>query len=191
MIKQFCLILPLVGLLFFTTESFGQVKFKPGFVVLNNNDTLRGLLYYDMVGPYETPKDLKFKSDVKAKKSSLSPKEVRGFMLDGDWHVSNTYNGSLGKRTVFMRVILEGAIVSLYTFDVSHDPAGKSEIKLLEKKNGEQLLVGMNGPELGLKKKLLDFFAEAPEVCERINNDIYGRYDLDKMAAQYNEAVKQ
>ncbi|WP_207422526.1 hypothetical protein [Desertivirga brevis] len=113
-----------------TLTAFSQSNYKPGYVILNNKDTIKGLVDTKEWGL--TPKSILFKTK-EGKKVYYSPKHIQSFHVPGFCKYV-TYNGPISKNeneftkvgatidttakvdTVFLREIVHGEYLSLFDY---------------------------------------------------------------------------
>ncbi|HEY3371961.1 MAG TPA: outer membrane beta-barrel protein [Prolixibacteraceae bacterium] len=121
----------------------GQVNYKKGFVITNNNDTLFGRI--DDRGGYRNAKVCVFK----AKKQPLvryTPQDIKAYQMLGDkYYVSRRVYVRGKYRDLFIDVLLKGD-VSLY-----HNWKNKDLAYYIEKKDKE--MVGLINEEVMLRYK--------------------------------------
>ena len=158
--------------------------FDPGRVVLSNGDTLSVLIKEDRdekmcrqiqvwdknsSGPKRyLPKDLKFFTVNKANYYSLKDE-------DG--------------KSVFMQAKIEGeATLFGYTY---REDKGKKEIVTdyyIKKKGGGLIKVPSQAGRF--KTDMALYFADFPQLSEKISNKQYGYHDMEAVTEEYNEWVK-
>jgi hypothetical protein len=82
----------------------------------------------------------------------------------------------------FMKLIKEG-YVSMLAYQLENQVL--YEGLYLMKKDG----TGTEVPNLGFKKAMKKFLTECPSVNQKLENDEFGRRDLDAMLAEYNACI--
>ncbi|MHB9140537.1 MAG: hypothetical protein ACYC25_01515 [Paludibacter sp.] len=163
-----------------------NVKYKPGFAILNNGDTLRGAFEFnDCKQNYQM---LVFVDPVTLTKSAYEPKEVKYFVLD-----SLTFQPKeLKEGLVFVRLLLYDSLkVYLHKrFFTSSVSSGVENQIMYEKPNGKYLLVSFDN-FFPFKTQVGNFFSDDPELSEKIENNTYTKKDIFKIALDYNKWLRR
>lgn len=163
--------------------------YNNGFIVKNNNDTLYGLIKNRNLNPYfYSYTEIKFKTDEKAKVEIFTPDSVKAYTVGDSWFVTKYL--SQKKKLFFYEIIVEG-YVSFYELKLKNF---KNDVfyAVLSKQNDENELAFA---ELDMfypfKKRMMEFFKDAPALCNKIRNGIYTQMDIEKIVREYNNLHRE
>lgn len=180
LLASLCLILSL--------NSFSQkldkllnVKYKQGFAILNNRDTLLG--NFEFNDSKQNYLQLVYINPVSHKKSAYNPEEVTFFCLDSSYY----FPKELKEGWEFVKLI-SNDILKVYLhrrFFTTNIGSGDENQIMYEKPNGEYLLVSFNN-FYPFKSKVGDFFSDDPELSKKIYSNKYTKDDVFKIALEYN-----
>lgn len=149
---------------------------QPDFVALTIGDTLTGKVVYLNYGA--EPK-IQF-TDNNKKKTIYSMKQVKGFRINNeDYQLVRNFD-----RYVYMKLLL-GGYLSLYAYQMENQQTWDG--RFLYKRDGK----GMDVPNIGFKKKVMDFVSECDELSAEISNKDLGRNDLTEIINKYNSCIEQ
>lgn len=183
-------------LLFFFFISFqvqGQASFLPGYVLTNNNDTLKG--YVDFRNNDKNSKKCAFKLNETDDVVTYSPGEIKEYrMIDGKYFVSKELKSNDTKEKFFMEYMVNG-ITDLYYFwnEGPHYLIEKSNGEIFELTNDEKLVI-IDGKEhlhkthfyTGLLKVV---FQDCPQIYPMIDKATLENHSLIQLTKKYHEYV--
>lgn len=158
----------------------GQKYFEEGYVVLNNGDTIIGLVKDRTPDPFgKLYKKIKFKGEGKSKYGpdeissykkgdalyeSIGLKDAGGF-LQQDYHITSNEKGK-----EFIRVVHRGYVNHYFLEFQDADSGYFDHFSYFKKENGNELVRTTQGL-FGLKKKrLATFFKDCPTLAAKIRN---------------------
>ena len=162
-----------------------KLPLKPGFVVLNSGDTLRGNIIFN--NDYRNYQILSFKDSITNKRTDFEPQKVKCFSIDSLFFYPKIYKNNW----VFMCLLLNDSFkVYLYRYYFANPYViGTETSYIYEKPDGHYLQVLWN-KVFPFKKKAGDFFKDYPELSEKIYNKTYKMEDLFLIAKEYNKWLK-
>ena len=162
-----------------------NVKYKIGFAILNNNDTLTGRFEFnDCEQNYRL---LVYSNPVTLKKSAYKPQEVKYFSLDTIFYIPK----ELKEGWEFVQLISNDTL-KVYLrkrFFTTNTGSGSENQIMYEKPSGEYLLVSFNN-FYSFKTRVGAFFSDYPELSKKIYNNTYTKDDVLKIALEYNNWLK-
>ena len=176
------------------TNILAQSDYRPGFVILNNNDTIDGLI--DFNGDYKNENLCRFKFKAEDRFTEYKPFEIVGYrFLDDKFYISKEININGKKENKFLEFLVHG-IVDLYSyreingvhFFIQKESEGLIELKKTEYKtfvDGNEF-IRKDLKYIGLLKYL---FADAPEIQNEIELVNVDRKSLTYIAVAYHEEV--
>jgi hypothetical protein len=174
----FTFLVPLIG-----KSQAGNYEY--GFIVKNNNDTVHGLIKSRNLNPYfYSYTEIKFKTDEKANVEIFTPDSVKAYIVGDNWFVTKYL--SQKKKNFFYEVIVEG-YVTFYELKLR---SFQNDVffAILKKQNEENEL---SFEEINVlypfKKRMMEFFKDAPALCNKIRNGIYTQMDIEKIVREYNK----
>jgi hypothetical protein len=182
-------ILFIVALIFINLTCIGHENnpkdkqgYSSGFIVTNDNDTLRGLIK-DRTGTTFTKiyKRVRFKdgglfpkkfSPSKIKKYCTAEGCYESIWLDVEQKLfRETYYSQPGRgKRVFMKVTMNGYL-SLYYLEFIDGESGNPDYIELFKRRDEDYLIRVTQGIFLRKQALIDFFHDCPELAEQIDRD--------------------
>ncbi len=158
-----------------------QNDYKPGFVVTNNGDTLRGKVKDRIAYPSAEKFDkIRFKSHgfISRKYSADQISAYRSGSIDYESHwldlqrnrFREKYISRKGEgRQVFLLVNVRSGVLNYYSLEYINQESGMIESVPLFKRPNDDYFVRVTQGVLGLKRKLLvEYFSDCPELREMI-----------------------
>lgn len=182
----------LLGLLLITSSAFAQTDFKPGYVITNPGDTIRGEIDYR--GDLLMGKLCRFK-DSNGKEHEFLPVDIQGYRFtDSKYYISNEVNG----KEVFLEYLINGKVSIYYLRDdngdhffIDKEGEVMNEIPYKEENfMGTQNRVEYHSQTRKHVGLLTYYMQDAPELRTRINNMSKPGYrSLVNLAEDYHSAV--
>ena len=163
-----------------------NVQYKIGFAILNNGDTLNGPFEFnDCEKNYQL---LVYVNPANFSKKAYNPEEVKFFALDSTYYIPK----KLKDGWEFVQLISNDKLgVYLHKrFLTTHMGSGSENQVMLEKPNGQYLMVPLNN-YYQFKFKVSDFFSDDEALSTKILNETYTRKDILKIAYEYNNWLKE
>lgn len=168
------LILPLLVL--------GQKDYQSGYIITNNNDTLRGHVKDRKSPPYsKLYKKIRFKNN-KIIKRKYGPHQIIGYKqgdnqfeslwidVSHDFFQEKYTNIPNSGEKCFLKVIVKGYL-PYYQWEFKEQESDYIWEKSLYKKEDEHSLIRVTQGILGLKKKsLIIYFQDCPGLVDKIKN---------------------
>jgi len=158
-----------------------QDKFFPGYIILNNGDTLTGVVRDRDLSRGVLYKKIRFREG-KARTKRFSPYQIKGYGIENAEYESmwfeeyseffrfyyyNRYG--VGEKE-FMRVLEKGPLSCYYREYIDFD-SGYPDGYYLYKREGEDYFERATQGILGLKKKrLAEYFRDCPSLVEQIQS---------------------
>lgn len=101
-------------------SSYGQSNFIPGYIITNDNDTVRGLI--DFRTDIINGSTCRFKVGENDAQQIFSPSEIKAyrFIDEGKFYVSERVNLNDSEKRVFLEYLIQG-VVSLYYYEEPTD----------------------------------------------------------------------
>lgn len=162
-----------------------NVKYKAGFAILNNRDTLTGgFEFNDCEQNYRM---LVYIDPISSKKTAYEPQEVKYFMLDSLTFLPK----ELKNGWVFVRLLIYDSLkVYLHNrYFTSNTGSGVEKQIMYEKPNGEYILVSFD-KFYPFKTRVGDFFSDDQTLCEKIEKGIYTSKEMFKISYEYNDWLR-
>ena len=158
-----------------------NVKYKTGFAILNNRDTLLGSFEFN--DSKQNYLQLVYLNPVNHKKNSYNPEDVTFFCLDSSYY----FPKELKDGWEFVKLISNDSLkVYLHRrFFTTNIGSGNENQIMYEKPNGEYLMVSFNN-FYPFKTKVGDFFSDDPDLSKKIYSNKYTKDDVLKIALEYN-----
>jgi len=114
---------------FISSEAYAQASFRPGYVLTNNNDTIKGFI--DFRNNDKNSKKCVFRKDLKTEVQTYSPGEIKEYRIsNGKYFVSREVVIKERKEQFFLEYMVDG-ITDLYYY------WNEGPHYMIEKKNGE------------------------------------------------------
>jgi hypothetical protein len=162
-----------------------------GYVITKDNDTIYGKLKFIEPFLHYIKTDAKFNKEENASFEKYSVDGIKGFSIgQTTYHSVRFQQFNNTAKVAFMRLVLDGD-VKLYTWEVKvaqetyeqQSHADVSHSYLMKKNDNEAFSV----PRIGFKSKLANYFADHPELSEKIKKGFYKRSDLEEIVTKYNQ----
>lgn len=164
-----------------------KVKFKTGFAVLSNGDTLTGKFEFnDCQQNYQLLVHL---DTLNYKKEAYKPDQVKYFGLDKDLYAPHQ---SKDDGLVFMRVLLDDSL-KIYQhkhFYTSYTGNSFANQFYCVKSTGEELVV-LPASDFPFIASTTKFFRDYPELCYLIKKKKYTKKDLYKIGLIYCDWLRK
>lgn len=188
------------------TQAFSQNKFKPGYIIHNNNEIENGLIKAG--NKKNNFSECHFKKDINSAATSYNPYDLKGYRYnDGDYFVSMKIDTASSDK-VFLEFAFDGIVDVFYYMDNSGDHyyISKNGAPLVELKNDTRRILatdsyhatesyGSNAPTLYEKKSneyigmLKIMFKDAPETLAKTDNTAFSINSLVKLSEDYHNEV--
>jgi|WetSurMetagenome_2_1015567.scaffolds.fasta_scaffold00002_202 hypothetical protein len=177
-------------LIIITNNIFSQKNLKPGYVVLNSNDTLKGFIDYR--GDILNCSKCVFYSNIEAQATTYNPGDIKAYRFnEGRYYISRNIKIKSKEKVVFLEYLVNG-ITSLYFY---RDDLG--DYYFIEKGGNiyelsHSLTVISDGErdyykESNLYKgQLKVIYGEANDLMPKINNARFDRKTMMKLSEDYH-----
>jgi hypothetical protein len=170
--KNYLIVHILLFILFMLVYQCSQAQ--EDYLVTTRGDTVRGELKLLFYGP---EKKIQVKSE--SGKELYSILNTKTFFYGGDYYrPAKSPDGY-----VFMKIIKSGYL-SILAFQV--EKASTYDGRFLLKADGQ----GLEVPNLGFKKQVAKFLGDCESVSYKLENDVYGKKDLEKIVDEYNACIE-
>jgi hypothetical protein len=176
-----------------STIVLSQADFRPGYVVTNQNDTLKGLIDYK--GSKANALECRFKADKNSEVRVYRPTEIGSYRFDGSkYFVAKIPYPEVGE-VLFLEYLINGT-VDIYFFrdaEGDHYLVDKGD-GILRKLHGGDQHVLVDGASYVRDDKryvgvLKAVFAESPTIAKRAEESKLNHHSLIKIAKDYHEEV--
>jgi hypothetical protein len=172
----------------------GQTNFRPGFVITNENDTLRGLIDYR--GDIRNSQSCDFKDNETSVVKEFKPFDIKGYrFIDSKFYVSKTVMSNGQEVKLFIEYLVNGIAGLYYYFDSgkSHYFIEKADGRMFELTNDE-VLHSENGQQyLRESKSYIGYlryaFADCPQIYSSIDQTQLETKSLIKITKKYHDYV--
>jgi hypothetical protein len=189
-------------ILLFTYGSIYAKENEPGFVILNNGDTLRGKIRvkYYIAQPRLANlfHEVVFSQDNKSGTKYL-PKDLKGFAVMVDsvylYFVSKKLNKKLlpyGETEAFLRIVEKGYL-SLFEFQTANEDVLGAEPTvdyLIQKESGDIFFLNSEDVLQNTIRDLGKFFGDEPELFDRMKNAKKIFLRIPQYTEEYNRKKK-
>ncbi len=174
--------------LLFAMNLNAQNKFEPGYVILNNNDTIYGQIkdrkdidLFDKIRlKQENHKTKRYSPyDIKGYKKGIESFESLWYKEETDFFRFDYYSRENYGEMVFLKVVFKGNLISCYAKEYIVDDNDYLDYFELFKRKGETKFERATQGLFGLKKKrLAHYFNDCPDLVNKINNNSI-KYPID------------
>ena len=170
-----------------------ETGFLKGFIVTNENDTLTGWVKNKHTLASAVLQDVRFRPTEKAKTEIYTPYQLRGFEAGKNRYVTIGYRESNGKmKKSFMEILTDGYL-SFYQLEVN-GVGGMRVARVLKKSDeegffsiiGEQDMSYIPSGGKDFKKRIVEYLADEPAICAKVNEGTLGRKNIVELVRQYN-----
>lgn len=114
------------------------------------------------------------------KRKSFRPYQVKEVNIKGD-----TYHPLRLRDSYQMALLIKEGYLTYYKFSSDESSTLTFDTPLLVKKDGDMQEV----PNLGFRKRLMDYLGDCENVVTKLDSKEYGRGDLDKIIDEYNLCI--
>ncbi|MFM7430972.1 MAG: hypothetical protein ACKO1F_13865 [Flammeovirgaceae bacterium] len=131
-----------------------EAGYQSGFIVTNQNDTIKGLIKNKNSVPYRILVDIKFKKNKDSEVEKFGPRQLKGFQIGSTKYKSLITDANGISETLFLEVVDEGKL-NYYELEYTGLGAGNvTNYVILQLSNRkEQLIYSKNDMLFSLKKK--------------------------------------
>lgn len=163
--------------------SFGQYDYVSGYIINNQNDTLRGMIRDRNEFPVKRYSKIRF-IDQKGKKRKLGPRYIRGYVRGSAHYETHWYDG----KERFLKVLIKGW-VSYYQYEyaISSEDGSSIETDKLLQRFGENIFLKVEF--FGFRRKMRTYLSDCPEIIEKLNAREYRYKDLNQLVLDYNKII--
>lgn len=163
-------------MLFLANPLFAQKDYYPGYVVTNDLDTLYGMVKDRKSSPLKIYNKVHFKNE-KGRKKKLGPNQIIAYK-SGNSEFHSVWNDDLK----FMRVMESGRVTYYINESVDED-SNLFESKILKRDNENKFTTFIG---IGFRKKTMKYFADCPELVERLDVREFRYNSLGEAVRFYN-----
>jgi hypothetical protein len=183
----------LIGMIV-TISVFGQMDFRPGFIIDPANDTIYGLI--NLGNEIKNARICSFRADEKDEIDEFSPDEILAYrFIDGKYYVSKSLRINDEEQLVFAEYLVNG-IADLYFYrDENRD------LYFLEKEDGEMIPLSNEERETyvdGKRVKTYSFsyirmlkasMGDCMEIQPSVDRAKYNHTSLTSIVSQYHDYI--
>jgi len=189
--KKFISVAILTTLIFL--QGFSQKDFQKGYVVMNNKDTIFGLINYG--SNYENTLKCVFKTDQQSPIRTFNPNDIFAYRFDDSKYFISKKIKPADTTKIFFEFLFDG-IVNLYDyFDKSgvHYLISKTEDEFIELKNNINTTI-IDGVEYERESKeyigtLKTLFKDSPKALKMAENLSLNLNPLIDLSEEYHKEV--
>jgi len=183
------LLIAIISFIFIPATLFGQLDYRPGFVVTTKNDTLRGFILYNGVNLYNI---CSFKRTLEDKATDYKPNDLAFFQFnEGKYFVTKTATVENENKQYFLEFLIKGRL-NVYFMRMTRDfyfieKEGQQMVELTQK---EEIVTDENQTAYvkrnNYKGKLKAILADCPEVFKLIDQTELSHASLIGLAKEYH-----
>lgn len=197
--KYFFLILVLLQVFI---VSYGQNGYEPGYILTNDNDTIKGLI--KLKSNYLNSRSCNFIDGNKQNARDYSPSDIKAYRIENKkYYVSKEVSIDSVKQRIFLEYLVEG-IVNLYYFkdlqkeyfflekDSKLIPLSNeaSTVILKEKSHtGEEIETQYSKNSNQYRRMLTYLFQDSPGTLQKISSTGFDYRSLIKITLDYHRAI--
>ncbi|GAB6011381.1 hypothetical protein [Viscerimonas tarda] len=167
-----------------------QSNYKAGYVITNNNDTLKGLI--DFRSDEANAKICKFKTSETAEEQRLQPGEIKAFRFidEGKYYVSRAASIQDKAENLFIEYLVQGKVNMYY-----YKQGSENEYYFLEKEDGTLHPFTKKADEIVQNKKVTDnkykgvllyLLQDCPPINNKIEKTGFDRESMVELAKEYH-----
>jgi hypothetical protein len=172
-------ILSLMAVLLFVSTLSGQTGFRPGYIINNKSDTIRGTV--DDRGEVQNSTACLFRASDSSEPEEFLPGEIAAYRFDeGKYYVAKFVGIDGEQQLVFAECLVKGT-ASLYYFRNKG-----TELYLIEKDGEKMLALTYTNNYISLLKGI---FSDCPEIQSSIDRVKLNHRSLKSITCQYNAYV--
>ena len=181
--------------------SYGQTGYKPGYIITNDFDTLKGVI--KLKSNYLNSRSCDFMDGSNQNPKNYSPSEIRGYRIENSkYYVSKDITIDSSKQKVFLEYLVAGIVDLYYLREL------QKEYYFFEK-DGQLTPLSNDGSVITVKAKgysgeyesnyyknsnqykrvLTYFFQDSPAVSSKIQNTRFDYKSLINITVDYHNAV--
>lgn len=172
----------------------GQTNFRPGYIITNENDTIKGLV--DLRGDARNSKKCDFKENESAVAKEYLPFSIKGYRFaDGKFYISKKVKYKGEDIELFLEFLVKG-IFNLYFYTEGvdlHYFIEKTDGNLLELTNAQRQLI-IN--EVTYSRESKDYIgqlkyalADCPQIYSLIDQAGFNNKSLIEITRKYHDYV--
>jgi|GEM_PF-7022511 hypothetical protein len=167
--------------------AFSQGGYLPGYIIMNNGDSLHGLVKHINALPYQVlVREVKFRDEQTGKKSEFTPEQVKEFRTEEDTtrFIPLAVMGDTSMD--FVAVMAEGYL-NYYQLQETTGPGRSNHYEIFQKKNDSlQFWYTAGDIFFGFKKKITQYLSDDPALCAKIMNGTYKEKQILDIVKEYN-----
>ncbi len=169
-----------------------QVNLRPGYIITNENDTVRGMIDYRTAERNALYCD--FYPDGSSNKESYKPGDIYAYRFtdDGKFYVTRKVTHKNESQTLFLEYLIKG-VISLYYYkdDATHFFFEDEEGKMYEADNYQEETVSRDGIRAYRNSKqyigVMNWvFQNSDKTKKKISQAGFNKEDLSKITKEYH-----
>jgi hypothetical protein len=182
--------------------SYGQNGYDPGFIITNDNDTIKGLI--KLKSNYLNSRSCNFIDGNKQNARDYSPSDINAYRIENKkYYVSKEVSIDSVKQRIFLEYLVEG-IVNLYYFkDLQKEYFFlEKESNMISLSNEASMVIvkekGVTGEEIETqysknsnqyRRMLTYLFQDSPGTLQKISSTGFDYRSLIKITLDYHRAI--
>lgn len=185
-----------IGILFLlliNNNDFGQVNYKSGYIITNNNDTIYGLI--NLRSNYRNNRACDFKKTENDSPEQLLPTDIKAYKIDDrKFYVSKTISLKDTSNVVFLEFLLNGIVNLFYYKDVVDEYFFiEKDNKLYELSNNKKIITNSYTHYLKYSNQYIGalsyLFQDSPEISGDIKKTRFSYKSLLDITKEYHNNV--
>jgi hypothetical protein len=183
---------------------YGQKKYRPGYIITNDYDTVRGLI--NLRSNHQNSLTCRFRGDNDRNPVDYSPSDIKGFRIENSkFYLSKNVVIDSASKRVFLEYLVRGIVNLYYLKDLNGEYFFvEKEGKLVPLTNKESIVtIAKSDDNTGIndhvrsysvnsgqyKGALRYLFQESPAVMEKIPNTEFNYKALVGITKDYHNSV--
>ncbi len=180
--------------LFVSSILYAQSDFRSGYIIMNNNDTIHGLIDYK--GSLTNSKKCTFKVSDNAEKQVFTPNDIKSYRYtDSKFYISRSLKSNDEEKQIFVEYLIDGIVDMFYYRDAegNHYLTENEAGELFELPNKEAEFI-KNGNKYRRNSKmyigmLRAVFKDSPKIARKIENIGLNHKSIIKVTNDYHNEV--
>lgn len=180
-----------VLLLFLSITANAQSNYRPGYIITNSNDTIKGLI--DFRTDKINSSHCRFKLSKDAEEQTFYPNDIQGYMFTNEvkFYVTRTIDMNGAPEKVFLEYLVQG-IKDLYFYPKDNG------YYYIEDENGKMIAVTKDSEKIEGNKYVTDkkyigllkyVFRDAESVTKEVEKKGFNRANMIELTKDYHDKM--
>lgn len=171
--------------------SYGQIDFRPGYIILNNNDTTFGLINY--LSDIQNSAFCTFKKTSESQSIKYKPDEISGYrFINGKYYTSKKIFVENNSQLLFLEFLIKGRANVYYCRTNNSDHYFMEKDSIINELDNSEHTWNEDGKNISSRSQLYKgvikyLFQDCPSIWNNIDRLTFSKKSIISISKEYHE----